>query len=122
MLGRERGASNRWHVTGGGASGSAGGDDRRFGGDPLGGDAGPDRFLFAVVSARDVIIDFARGADVIDIRGYSGIAFADLDFDTTTDAGSTVIDLGLANGGAGGIDVLTVAGVVDLASGDFLFA
>jgi hypothetical protein len=48
--------------------------------------------------------------------------FADLVLDTTTDPGNTVIDFGLANGGEAGVDVLTVEDVVDLSSGDFLFA
>jgi hypothetical protein len=42
--------------------------------------------------------------------------------DTTTAPGNTVIDLGLASGGEDEIDVLTVAGAIDLSSGDFLFA
>ena len=92
------------------------------GDDGLDGGRGPDRFAFALGSARDTIGGFERGADPIDVRGYAGIAFADLVLDTTTDPGSTVIDLGLSNGGAAGVDVLIVTGVIDLASGDFLFA
>ena len=65
----------------------------------------------------------SRGYDVylLDLRGYGNIdEFGDLA--RSTSAGSTVIDLGLSNGGAAGVDLLTVAGVVDLAATDFAFA
>jgi hypothetical protein len=86
------------------------------------GGAGTDRFAFAEGSGQDTINDFARGEDLIDGSGYTNIVFADLVLDTTTDPGNTVIDLGLANGAGAGTDVLTVEEVVDLSSGDFLFA
>jgi hypothetical protein len=69
----------------------------------------------------DGIGDFARGADLIDLTGYAGITGFD-DLDISLSGGSSVIDLGLSNGAAPGVDVLTVANVVNLTGGDFVFA
>jgi Ca2+-binding RTX toxin-like protein len=105
--------------------GGGGNDDLNGGedGDRLSGGAGNDLLNGQVGdgvllggSGNDVL----SGEDLIDVRGYANIEFADLD--TTTDPGSTVIDLGLASGGAARIHVLTAAGVDELGSGDFLFA
>ena len=72
-------------------------------------------------SGIDAIGDFVRGADLIDLKGYGAItAFANLTIVNT--AGNSTIDLGSANGGSAGIDVLTVEDVVDLAAADFVFA
>ena len=84
------------------------------GNDTLYGGASADRFLFAEGSGQDKVNDFASGQDLLHLSGYASIEFADLDLDTAAIAGSTVIDLGLANGGAAGVDILTVANVVDL--------
>ena len=82
---------------------------------------GADRFVFAPGSDIDSIEDFDVGKDVIDLRGYTGIVFGDLVLDLTSSPGDTVIDLGLANGGAAGEDVLTVKAETGLSAGDFLF-
>ena len=102
----------------------ASGVDRIEGGtgnDTLEGNAGADTFLFAVGSAKDSIGDFARGADLIDLTGYANVTgFGDLEI--AISGGNSVIDLGLSNGAAAGVDVLTVANVANLNGGDFVFA
>jgi Ca2+-binding RTX toxin-like protein len=101
------------------------GNDNLSGGsgnDTLEGGVGHDSFAFAEGSGQDTITDFARGEDLIDVSGYTNIVFTNLVLNTTTDPGYTVIDLGQANGGEAGIDVVTVEDVIDLSSSDFLFA
>ena len=91
------------------------------GNDLLEGDGQADTFRFAVGSGVDTIGDFVRGSDLIDLKGYGGITgFAGLTIIVTS--GSSVIDLGSANGGSAGVDVLTVEDVVGLAATDFVFA
>jgi len=102
-----------------------GGHDRLNGGggaDKLEGGTGEDRFIFGRGSGKDTIDDFDRDEDVIDLRAYANISFEDLVLDTTTHRGDTTIDLGLANGGAAGVNVLKVEDVTDLSSADFLLA
>lgn len=62
----------------------------------------------------------ARDFDVLDTSG-DGVLGAGDDFITLSGA-DTVIDLGAANGGAAGIDTVTVVGVTGLDEGDFIFA
>lgn len=101
------------------------GDDVLLGGkgnDLLYGDAisvdttvvlGADRFVFGGASGKDVIGDFERGKDVIDVRalGYTGLGQFALD-----EVGSdSIVHFRGAN-------QVTVLGVTGLAATDFLFA
>src|SRR5262249_46311946 len=98
---------------------AAGGDDTVVGGArddllvgdrPLSGSAtgGSDVFVFAPGSATDTVEDFEGGKDKIDVSGYANIDFSDITANTTVSSGNSIIDLGAANGGASGQDVVTV--------------
>ena len=112
-------------VTGGGGNDEMVGDAFEFG-DPTTITRGHDRFVFANGSGLDTIFDFEDGRDLIDLRGFAGIAgFADLSPANVAQVGAdTVIDLGAAAGGAADADVLTLAGftTANLDATDFLFA
>jgi len=101
------------------------GDDTLYGGD--GYDPGTDVFAFTAGSGSDVIADFQRGFDKIDLKGYAGISsFSDLTLTTTATLG------GYAAGVAGAAfdtiitlkngDQLRILGVDDLDMSDFVFA
>ena len=83
--------------------------------------AAPTRSCSPPAAALDAIGDFQQGADVIDLRGYAGILTLG-DLERSPIGGSTVIDLGLSNGGPAGVDVLTVEDVLGLGATDFIFA
>jgi uncharacterized protein (TIGR01370 family) len=96
---------------------------------PTGG-SGNDTFVFAPGSGSDVIEDFQKSRDHIDLRSFDGLSFAGLDsnHDGVLDdadvfvavrGGSTVIDLGAAAGSAAPATVeIHVTGI---AATDFLF-
>jgi len=93
----------------------------------LGGGEGADTFAVTAGDGLDVITDFVRGEDVIDLSGYEGLTdFEQLGefLDTDVSEGSTTIDLGAAasEGDEVGSDVLIVGGLTELAEDDFLFA
>ena len=79
---------------------------------------GHDRFVFAPGDGSDVIRDFELGKDLIDLTGFAGLTFADL---APVGATDTVIDLGIAGGGAGQT-MITVQNIASLTAADFLFA
>src|SRR5215218_6802533 len=104
-------------------SGLDGGEGRNV----LGGGEGADTFAVTAGDGLDVITDFVRGEDVIDLSGYEGLTdFEQLGefLDTDVSEGSTTIDLGAAasEGDEVGSDVLIVGGLTELAEDDFLFA
>ncbi|MFQ5565980.1 MAG: hypothetical protein ACE5EU_06430 [Paracoccaceae bacterium] len=101
---------------------------------------GADTFVFATNNGQDTIKDFEAGKDKINLNA-TGVTEAALDnFDTAGDlingndnfvtvtgtvAGGDAIleiDLGAAAGGPGGINIVTIEGVEELATGDFIFA
>jgi Ca2+-binding RTX toxin-like protein len=86
---------------------------------------GADRFVFAIGSGLDEIVDFQDDLDLIDLTGFAGITgFAQVGAQASQVGADTVIDLGAAAGGAGGQVVLTLVGfaATDLNATDFLFA
>ena len=88
------------------------------------GQAGRDTFGFANGSGQDTILDFFDGRDVIDLSGYAGITFfAQISEQASGSGLNTVIDLGAASGGTGGLDVLTLANfsLTSLEETDFIF-
>jgi Ca2+-binding RTX toxin-like protein len=84
--------------------------------------SGTDRFVLTNGSDHDTIFDFENDKDVIDLKGYAGIAgFGQI---VAGAAGAdVVIDLGLSAGNAAGADVLTLANfsLGDLNAADFDF-
>ena len=112
---------------------SVGGDDTVVGGagnDTLWGDGalhdsattGADIFVFAPGSDIDTIEDFESSKDKIDVSGYTNIDFSDITANTTVSSGNTIVDLGAANGGTAGQDIVTILNDASLTSGDFIFA
>lgn len=95
-------------------------------------DGGADTFVFGDTDGKDTIMDFRHAdGDRIELNG-TGLTWADLDSDgsgllgagdafVTLTNGSSVIDLGAATEHAAGLHQVVVAGVTDLAAGDFLF-
>ncbi|HCK83050.1 MAG TPA: hypothetical protein DHW63_00545 [Hyphomonadaceae bacterium] len=101
------------------------------GNDTMRGDDGADRFVFASGNGADSISDFARRADVIDLTA-TGLVWGDLDSNANgrlddadvfvvVNRNGTVIDLGAADGGAAGVDTLSLTRVNGLTQSDFLF-
>jgi Ca2+-binding RTX toxin-like protein len=86
---------------------------------------GADRFVFAVGSDRDLIVDFEDDKDAIDLRGFRGIeGLGAVGAQARQVGADTVIDLGGAAGRTAGADVLTLADFdrARLDAADFLFA
>jgi Ca2+-binding RTX toxin-like protein len=100
-----------------------GGDDTLIGGrgdDLLSGGTADNTFVFGRNSGEDIIADFSDGDEnVIDVRGYGIESFADLDLDEN--AAGITIDLGKSAGGSGNVNTVTLLGVDDVDSADFLF-
>ena len=96
------------------------GDDKLTGGegmDTLHGGAGADTFVYGPGDGHDTIKDFGTGADVIDLRGFTGIgSFADLTL--RQDGANVVIDLSSHGGGTITLQNFTLA---NLSADDFLF-
>ena len=102
------------------------GSDWAFGGE------GDDTFVFDSEDGLDYIYDFrAADADKIDLRSTtldwatldtneSGV-LDDGDANVRVDNGTTVIDLGAANGDASDLNTITVVDVTGLTMSDFLF-
>ena len=86
------------------------GDARVFGST---GTRGADRFVFGGQSGQDIIGDFERGTDVIDLHLLGYTAFAQVNISEI--AGDSVIDLP-------GPNRITVDGVARLTASDLLFA
>jgi hypothetical protein len=111
-----------------------GGDDRLvsrgYADDEMWGDAyevgpqartGADTFVFALGNGRDIIHDFERGQDLIDLSAFAGFGVTDMDslsWRLLEQADGTLLILDA--GGIGGNSVL-VAGVTGLQAEDFLF-
>ncbi|MBL0373109.1 hypothetical protein JJB09_13825 [Rhizobium sp. KVB221] len=75
-------------------SGDAGKDhlDGHRGNDILAGGAGADTFVFAKGSGQDTIMDFEKGHDRIDLRGWDDVSsFADLKAHHLTDIGPDLV-------------------------------
>ena len=105
-------ASNNWLL--GGA-----GNDRIIGGigdDVLFGEAGSDTFVFAVGSGADVIGDFTRGQDRIDVSAY-GYSFAQLQAAFVQDG-----NVGAINLGGGNLLILHNVTMSQLTASDFILA
>jgi Ca2+-binding RTX toxin-like protein len=106
-----------------------GGDDTLVGGDgndTFAGGAGEDRFVVLGSGepfGLDEILDFQPGADAIELRGFAGLDdFGDLAGAIAEVGNDTVIDLSGAFGAAPGTAAITVADVLGLAAGDFVFS
>ena len=113
--------------------------------DPADVTGGADTFVFGPNNGSDIIKDFEPGKDKINLAD-TAVTLADLDRDTpevgdpvvnnfinndddfvavtgsvATEDAIMVIDLGAAAGGTGGINLLTIEGVEELATSDFIF-
>jgi serralysin len=96
------------------------GDDMLGGGtgkDTLVGGEGNDTFLFAADSGRDLILDFNRQDDRIDLSDLGITGFAQIRDDITDDRNGAVIDLG----DDGSIKLIGI-NAADLRANDFIFA
>lgn len=101
------------------------GDDAVFGGagndlivgglgnDTLYGNDGADIFVFARPSGVDVIMDFVKGADVIQITSSIFTTTAQALAATSVSGTNSVVNFGSG-------DILTISGVTGLGEGDFL--
>lgn len=103
-----------------------GGSDTLGGGtgdDSLNGGAGTDTFNINPNEDQDTITGFVIGQDTIAINGFSNIQnFNDLSaFIDTSQGNNSVIDLGDAQNGQAGVQVVTLVGVQGLTAGDFDF-
>jgi Ca2+-binding RTX toxin-like protein len=78
------------------------------GDDTLTGDKGNDIFVFQGACGKDVITDFEKGKDRIDLSDYH-LTFADVKAHAQTSGNDVVIDIGAAQGGAAGVDTVTLA-------------
>ena len=99
---------------------------------------GEDTFVFGPSNGADIITDFEKGKDVINLEATVLVDFTALDKDvdgladgvldnadihvTVTAVGDTIIDLGAAAGGASNVDTIRVSGVTGLTAIDFDFA
>lgn len=102
------------------------GDDRLIGGaddDLLSGGLGADVFVFAGADGSDILLDFERGEDVIDLSGVAGIgALSDLSFAEATREmpnGESVAGV-LVGYGSGEVLVVT-PGSANFTVDDFIF-
>ena len=77
----------------------------------------PDAFVFGRNHGTDVIIDFANGEDIIDLRAFVIPAFSDLTL--TSDDNGVTIDLTEYGGGT---ILLQGIGIEDLDATDFIFS
>ncbi|MBL6077730.1 hypothetical protein JMJ56_06910 [Belnapia sp. T18] len=79
------------------------GDDRQTGG------KGSDIILFGAASGKDVIVDWKDKEDRIDLSELD-LTFAKVQANMTAAGGNVVIDLGVAAGGAAGVNTITLTG------------
>lgn len=101
-----------------------GGDDTLIGGsgdDLLSGGTADNTFIFGPNSGEDIIPNFWDGDDNrIDVTAYNIQSFDALDIDT--DLFGTTVDFGDSIGASPDVNTVTLLGVYDLYSDDFLFA
>jgi Ca2+-binding RTX toxin-like protein len=72
------------------------------------GGKGNDTFMFQGACGKDVINDFEKGKDRIDLSDYH-LTFAEVKAHAQTSGSGVVIDIGAAQGGAAGVDTVTLA-------------
>lgn len=84
------------------------------GNDQLIGGTGADRFVFVGNAGEDIILDFVSGTDRIDMRSYD-IRFEDVTVEEIDGS------LRLSGNDNGDLFSITLAGVTEVAQGDFLF-
>ncbi len=82
---------------------------------------GADTFVFGSDNGADIVTDFLRGEDVINLDETGLKSFADILGFISVDGSDTVIDLGAAAGGLAGVHTVTVRDVVGLDQTDFDF-
>jgi len=82
---------------------------------------GADTFVFGSDNGADIIADFVRGEDLINLDDTGLTSFADISGFISVDGSDTVIDLGAAAGGSAGIHTVTVRDVTGLDQTDFDF-
>jgi serralysin len=101
------------------------------GNDSLTGGNARDHFVFGSVDGVDLITDFKKNQDLIDLRP-TDLVWSDLDSNgnnrlddgdafVSVTAGDTIIDLGLADGGVSGLNTVRVDNVINLTDDSFLF-
>jgi Ca2+-binding RTX toxin-like protein len=86
---------------------------------PTGG-AGSDTFVFSRGGRADIITDFMAGVDVIDLRAFAGLGYANL-ADVSLHSMQTGADLTINLGGANSIQLIGV-NLASLHADDFAFA
>jgi len=105
-------------------NGGDGGDlvNGGLGDDILTGDKGSDTFIFKGACGKDVITDFEKNKDRIDLSDYH-LTFADVRAHAQTSGNNVVIDIGAAHGGAAGVDTVTLtnARLAQMDASYFLF-
>ncbi|MDV7141051.1 calcium-binding protein, partial [Tropicimonas sp. TH_r6] len=124
-------ANTLWGGDGADLLDGSGGNDRLFGGngaDSMAGGAGDDHFVFNTIAesgldsaSRDVITDFTRGEDLIDLTGITaenGGEAPDLDISVTAEGHSLVL-IFLADDATYDSSIL-VRGLTNLDTSDFL--
>jgi hypothetical protein len=82
---------------------------------------GADTFVIRRGGGRDTIGDFEPGRDTALLRGFGGLAAADVAA-APASGGGLVLDLGAAVGGQTGIDLLALPGVSGLGPADIVVA
>jgi serralysin len=101
------------------------------GNDTLSGGNARDHFVFNFGDGQDRITDFKKNTDLIDLRP-TDLVWGDLDSNgnnklddadiyVSVSSGDTFIDLGLANGGVSGVDVVRIDDATNLTKDSFLF-
>jgi Ca2+-binding RTX toxin-like protein len=120
-----RGIGGNDFISGGAGNDAVIGDG---GDDCLKGGTGADGFIFerpvqfsVSRTDNDVILDFTQGQDRIRLLGFAPDAARFEDLDIRTQGGSSVIELSALFETPKGTHTITVLGVTDLGSGDFLF-
>lgn len=88
--------------------------------------SGADTFIFRAGGGQDRIGDFEPGKDQIVLQGFASLDLGDL-LETGMERasrhdGSLVLDLGLAVGGPADVTTVTLAGVSQLSTTDFVLA